>query len=519
VKRLTVIAVAFFSSSVAITLPLGMAYVYSQRRAHHEQEMYLAERSQSTLARAELTYGDAVAALKEVEAPHWTSCSPAHIDAMRLAAFNHHSISEIGFVDKGFLVCTSWGMVRQVIPHMPYTFIRRDGVGIHLGIKPAAAPKNVTIAVNYGSHNALVDPARLTDVMMDSDVAIAVANEDGHVMTTLHDPPERVVTYAMEHPGAGILGQYAYASFRKDGWISVAVKDRRFAAEESQHLTLLLFPFALLAGAAIMTGLVLLLRRRLSPLAELEIAVRKKEFIPHYQPILHLETGRCVGAEALVRWRRPYGALVMPNFFLPLAEQSGLIEPITDQVIERVLEDMDATLHDDSSLHITINLSMRDVETGRPLPLLVRSLEKRKLPARCIWLEATERGFIQADAARTTLERARSLGHVVAIDDFGTGYSSLSLLHSLPLDVLKIDKTFVDAIATESATSTVIDHIIDIATGLNLDIIAEGIETEEQVAYLLRRGVLYGQGYLFAKALPKDEFLTFYRDHSGGPSC
>lgn len=517
-KRLTVIVVAFVSSSLAIGLPLGMAYVYSQRRANHEQEMYLAERSQSALARAAFTYDDAVAALKEVEASHWTNCSPAHIEAMRLATFNHHSISEIGFVDKGLLACTSWGVVDHVIRHTPYTFARRDGVGIHLGIKPSVVPGNMTIAINYGSHNALVEPSRLLDQMMDNDVAIAVANEDGHVMTTFQTPPDDVVRYALEHPGPGTLGRYAYASARKDGWIAVAMKDRRFAAEESQHQMIALFPLGLLVAAAMMTGMVLLMRRRLSPLAELEIAVRKREFIPHYQPIIHLVTGRCVGAEALVRWRRPDGNLVMPNFFLPLAEQSRLIEPITDQLMERVLDDMEEVLRSDPALHITINLSMNDVETGRPLPLLARLLEKRGLPAGCIWLEATERGFIHVDTARRTLETARSQGHVVAIDDFGTGYSSLSLLHSLPLDVLKIDKTFVDAIAKESATSTVIDHIIDIASGMKLGMIAEGIETAEQVEYLLSRGVEYGQGYLYAKPMPKDEFLAFYGEHGGGTS-
>lgn len=514
-KRLPVLVISFLSSSLAIAVPLSMAYLYSQRRANHVQETTLTEHSQGTLARAELAYNDAVAALKEVDASHWTTCSPAHIEAMRLSTFNHRSLSEIGFVDKGVLACTSWGLVTHVIPHGTYTFVRRDGVGIHLGIKPAVVPGNVTIAINYGSHNALVEPARLASMMMDNEVATAIANEDGHILATFHDPPAEVVTYAIEHPGPGNLGRYTYSSFRKDGWISVSVKDERFTAEAFRHQAMIFFPLALFAAAAIMTGIMLLMRRRFSPLAELEIAVRKREFVPHYQPIIHLVTGQCVGAEALVRWRRPHGKFVMPNSFLPLAEKSGLIDPITDQVIEKVLEDMEAALRGDPSLHITINLSMSDVETGRPLPLLAQLLEQRMLPASCIWLEATERGFLHVDAARRTLEEARRQGHVVAIDDFGTGYSSLSLLHSLPLDVLKIDKTFVDAIAKESATSTVINHIIDMAAGLNLDIVAEGIETAEQVNYLLSRGVAYGQGYFYAKAMPRDEFLAFYRDHNG----
>ena len=164
----------------------------------------------------------------------------------------------------------------------------------------------------------------------------------------------------------------------------------------------------------------------------------------------------------------------------------------------------------DRSLHVAINLCASDIETGRVLDVLERALAGSGIEAQQIWLEATERGFINVDAARATLEKARARGHAVAIDDFGTGYSSLASLQSLPLDALKIDKAFVDTIATDAATSSVTPHIIAMARGLKLQIVAEGIETQAQADYLAAQQVEFGQGWLFAKALPAPEFLTFY---------
>jgi sensor c-di-GMP phosphodiesterase-like protein len=128
----------------------------------------------------------------------------------------------------------------------------------------------------------------------------------------------------------------------------------------------------------------------------------------------------------------------------------------------------------------------------------------------------TERGFIHADIARTTLAKARDAGHVIAIDDFGTGYSSLSLLESLPITVLKIDKSFVDAIGRNAAISLVTPHIIEMAHSLKLKMVAEGIETAEPETILRQSGVQFGQGWLYSKALPFEESMAFYEKRNAG---
>lgn len=264
-----------------------------------------------------------------------------------------------------------------------------------------------------------------------------------------------------------------------------------------------------------MIGLVVWLsRRRLSLAGELAAAVRRREFVVHYQPIIDLRSGRCVGAEALIRWIRPGGKTLRPDLFISIAEENGLMTRITEEVFRLVIRDMEDLLAEDRGMHIAVNLSAGDLKDGKVLRVLQEMLEGTAIDARQIWLEATERGFMDVDKARCIIEQAREQGHAVAIDDFGTGYSSLSYLQRLPLDTLKIDKSFVDTIGTDSATHKVTDHIIDMAKSLNLLTVAEGIERQEQADHLKNRNVDFGQGWLFGKPMPAPEFILYYRKNA-----
>ncbi|MBW7934599.1 MAG: EAL domain-containing protein, partial [Gemmatimonadaceae bacterium] len=209
------------------------------------------------------------------------------------------------------------------------------------------------------------------------------------------------------------------------------------------------------------------------------------------------------------------GVSVPTETFIAFAEGHGLISELTDRMIACVADDL-ARLSLEGSIHIAINIPAGDMETGRFLPVLEAALARRGVDPSQVWLEATERGFMNADAARRTIERARAAGHMVAIDDFGTGYSSLSMLETLPLDALKIDKSFIDAIGRDAATSVVTPHIIEMAHGLGFAIVAEGIETPAQEAYIRAAGVQFAQGWLYSKALPADAFADYYRRRKTG---
>jgi sensor c-di-GMP phosphodiesterase-like protein len=158
---------------------------------------------------------------------------------------------------------------------------------------------------------------------------------------------------------------------------------------------------------------------------------------------------------------------------------------------------------------VAVNIAACDLLTERVADVIARSVAGTGVKPAQIALEATERGFIDANSARVVIERLRVIGHAVAIDDFGTGYSSLSYLQSFRVDALKIDKAFVDAIGAGAATSGVIDHIIAMAKELGLAIVAEGVETAAQADYLRARGVDIGQGYHFSRPLPPEAFAAF----------
>jgi sensor c-di-GMP phosphodiesterase-like protein len=226
-----------------------------------------------------------------------------------------------------------------------------------------------------------------------------------------------------------------------------------------------------------------------------------------YQPIFDLDSRNCVGAEALLRWRRPDGSLTSPDLFIPMAENTGQIRQMTDFVLQRLLEQLGQLLRANPQLYISVNLAACDVMVPRIGQVMARLLSLHRVAAKQIAFEVTERGLIDVVVARENLQALRDVGHQVLIDDFGTGYCSLAYLQTLPVDCLKIDKAFIDALGHDAASSGVAPHIIHMAQALQLRVIAEGIEHEAQAAFLSSEGVKFGQGWLFAHALSAVQFI------------
>jgi EAL domain-containing protein (putative c-di-GMP-specific phosphodiesterase class I) len=236
-------------------------------------------------------------------------------------------------------------------------------------------------------------------------------------------------------------------------------------------------------------------------------AIEQKEFCVYYQPIISLQTGRLAGFEALVRWNHPRRGLVAPADFIPVAEETGLIVPIGQWVLNEACAQVrqwqiDSPSH--RSLSLSVNLSARQVAQPDLLQRIKDALETSKLNPHCLKLEITESVVMEnAEAAAQMFKQLRSLGVQLSIDDFGTGYSSLSYLHRFPLNYLKIDRSFVMRLTTDN-DNAIVRTISTLARNLGMEVIAEGIETEEQFQQLKMLGCEYGQGYLFSRPVSND---------------
>jgi len=252
-------------------------------------------------------------------------------------------------------------------------------------------------------------------------------------------------------------------------------------------------------------------RERFKLLKGLRTGFEESQLFVVYQPQVELETGRVIGAEALLRWRTTDGRFIPPDQFIPLAEQSGLIIPIGEFVVRTAcqqLAKMRGLGHD--SFRMAVNISMAQFRHPGFLDTLARALKDAGVEGQHMELEITESMAMEdADLVLRVLSDIKQLGFSVAIDDFGTGFSSLSQLRQLQVDRLKIDRAFVQEAQSSTAGSTIAQMVINLGRGLGLTVIAEGIETEEQRQYLIGLGCHEGQGWLFARPMPADQLETF----------
>ena len=258
-------------------------------------------------------------------------------------------------------------------------------------------------------------------------------------------------------------------------------------------------------------------RRRLNLESRLRTALKRGDFVLHYQPLMSVSTAQAIGVEALVRWQDPELGLIPPNEFIPLAEETGLIVPLGDWIIETACQQMHNWLALGLELHtLAINISPRQFAKRDLASTISRALARSRLPAEHLELEITEGTLMNnVEEALMSLATLKTLGVRIAVDDFGTGYSSLAYLRRFPLDKLKIDQSFMHELRSDSGTHSsqaIAAAIVALGQGLDLDVLAEGVETTEQWDILRKLGCQQCQGFLFSTPLPPPEFEAWYAD-------
>ena len=246
---------------------------------------------------------------------------------------------------------------------------------------------------------------------------------------------------------------------------------------------------------------------------DLRAAIQNDILRPYYQPLVDLATGRITGFEALVRWPHPERGMVSPAEFIPVAEETGLINGLGGLMLRRAC--MDAALWSDS-VRVAVNLSPLQFRVGNLLSIVMDALKQSGLPATRLELEITETLLLEKSSqVLATLHALRAMGVRISMDDFGTGYSSLSYLRSFPFDKIKIDQSFVRDLGSNRDAQAIVRSIISLGTGLGVTITAEGVETEAELSCLRAEGCHEGQGFLFSQARPNTEIVKLLKAQSG----
>jgi diguanylate cyclase (GGDEF)-like protein/PAS domain S-box-containing protein len=258
--------------------------------------------------------------------------------------------------------------------------------------------------------------------------------------------------------------------------------------------------------------------RRLSMMGELGTAIRTDQLVLHYQPRIDLSSNRCVGCEALVRWQHPRLGMVPPGEFIPLAEMSELIQPLGLWVLENALQQIVAWRARGIDLLVSVNLSTRNLMNAAFPSHIEKLLRKYPVPTNLLEVEITESTLIgDPERALSVIDRIHSLGVRFAIDDFGTGYSSLGYLKRLPIDTLKIDRSFISDMLTDEQDAVIVQSTLGLAHSFGLQVVAEGVEDEKTLEALRKLNCEQAQGFYISRPVPADEFEIWYRQE-GNPA-
>lgn len=499
-----VLGLLAIAGSVAVAVYLG--YWQSERELEERAQIIAAE----VLGRSHSISDQIDVAMKALEADAaGNACDKENIRLMRELAISASYLQAVGYVQDNRLMCSSYGHHGRGIPVGPPDYVSRLGYVIRASVRlPFAGDSIFLVSTHQNSgYSVFALPNLALDLMHDrSEIGIGLFGASSKKVL-LHRGPVQDAWFSLPPDGMRAtyrLDQNLIVVMRSSKYDYAAYAALPLAARNMDWLrySFILVPLGFTSGLVEAALIVLLARRRRSLLYQLRQALRRDELFLLYQPIVDLHSGRWAAAEALVRWRRPDGSQIGPNIFIPLAERSDLMREITERVIDLVIQDAAAFLRHRPDFHISINFCSSDLSDKAAVEKLNQTLAQAGMRPESIVIEVTERALIDTDLARRQIRDMRARGHKIAIDDFGTGYCGLAYLTSLELDYLKIDKTFVDTIGTDAVTSQVVDHIIEIAKSLKLEMIAEGVETAGQADYLRAHGVQYAQGWLYAKAMP-----------------
>jgi sensor c-di-GMP phosphodiesterase-like protein len=509
-RRSVGVAIAWTVGVAAVLAPISLSVHLARTLSLSVEFNRLSFYAPGALHHAESTAQEQTKASEMLDRARLPPCSPQEIALMREIDITSDYLQGVGRVSGNQLICSTLGN-HHPLDLGPVTFFFKGGTSLRTSVLlPQAGGQPLMVAERHG-FASFIGPSVPLDIPNPRRISIALFSASGGQLVAASGPlPPNWRTAAAAAPSAEFVdGGFLVSVVRSSRFdiLVVAAARRRVVDNIVRRYALFLVPIGILCGLLLAAAVWYLVRIPLSMPGLLRAAARRNEFFVEYQPVVDLASRRWVGVEALVRWRRGR-EVVRPDVFIATAEESGVISLITRRVLECVAADLRAMQRIYPNFCVSVNLSARDLHSPATLDLLRQTLEKSGAAPSTLIVEISERGLLDAEFSFHLISGIRNLGMMVAIDDFGTGYSSLARLGGLTATHLKIDKAFVEAIGTGSPTSQVVPLIIEMAHTLHLDIVAEGVETEEQAEFLQARGVRLGQGWLFARPMALQALLN-----------
>ncbi len=436
-----------------------------------------------------------------------TPCSADDLTYLRRLVFDSSEVKSIGRLEDGHLQCaTLTGALSRPVPVSAPDYTDDFGIRWYIDSPLSISGRDGALILATERTSIILDQRRFTELMhgVYKSTLLFVGQKDDQIL------------FASETSGPftadrlGTLIREPTDMVRAGDW---------FLAKECDPMSVLCPVYAISAPVlldgerpllviitlfgAIGSGLIFVAvdARGRQLKVRLRKAIRRDELKVHYQPQVNFVEGTVIGCEALLRWN-DHGVPQSPQVAVEAAEANGFIGELTRLVVRHVIDELGEILHQRDGFRVSINFSATDLSRETFLDELHAQLGAAGIAPRQVTIELTEHTAGDNTALTRTLTRARAAGHKVAIDDFGIGYSNLGYLRDHPVDYLKIDKSFTEMIGTGSVRSIIVTQIIDLAKVLGLDVIVEGLETEEQIAYVVRHGAQCGQGWVFADAMP-----------------
>jgi sensor c-di-GMP phosphodiesterase-like protein len=477
-----------------------------ERQARDELDMS----ARRNMVLVEARIARAVAALDQLAARGIDSCRAGNIELLRQATFGATPVKELSIVAAdGRVLCTDIGHqpeARKVVSSEPLA----DGSAILLEMVQLAGNGQRWIRVRrpgpgYANGVAALIPSELFIPQVSTrggpisfQVRVvtrlgALVAEAGAVTSSTDGESPMIATLKST--------RYALKS-------TTSALPAQLAANQSDLRALGTVASGLLAIFILTIAILLPRRERNNPIADIERALAAGEFVPYFQPIVDIRSGQLRGAEVLMRWRKPDGNIALPTTFIPLAESSGLIIELTRAIMRRVCKEVGPALGLRPHIKIGFNLTARHFENEEVVEDVRKIFKKSPIRLSQLVLEVTERQPLEnLTETRRVIAALQGLGVRVAMDDVGTGHSGLSYMLKLGVDIIKIDKMFIDSLGTDHHSNTIVETLIDLAQNMRMEVVAEGVESFEQVVHLRELGIRAAQGFVFAPPLPASAYL------------